>query len=69
MGMGIQPQVELGLTQEEGYGTVLVVQWLRLQVPTVGGPGLVPGQGTRSHMPQLRVYVPQQRLKIPRVHS
>ena len=31
-----------------------MVQWLRLQAPNAGGPGLIPGQGTRSHMPQLR---------------
>ncbi|TEA39746.1 hypothetical protein DBR06_SOUSAS31510016, partial [Sousa chinensis] len=28
----------------------LVVQWLRLCAPNAGGPGLIPGQGTRSHM-------------------
>ena len=39
-------------------GTSLVVQWLRLHTPNVGDPGPIPGQGTRSHMPQ-------QRLKIP----
>ena len=31
--------------------------------PNVGGPGSIPGQGTRPHMPQLRVCMPQ--LKIP----
>ncbi|TEA35949.1 hypothetical protein DBR06_SOUSAS810057, partial [Sousa chinensis] len=30
----------------------LVVQGLRLHVPSAGGPGLNPGQGTRSHMLQ-----------------
>ena len=29
-------------------GTSLVVQWL--SAPIAGGPGLIPGQGTRSHM-------------------
>ena len=29
------------------------VQWLRLLAPSAGDPGN-PGQGTRSHMPQLR---------------
>ena len=29
-------------------------QWLRLLTPHVEGPGLVPGQGIRSHMLQLR---------------
>ncbi|TEA35186.1 hypothetical protein DBR06_SOUSAS2810050, partial [Sousa chinensis] len=41
----------------------LVVQWLRLHAPNVGGPSLIPGQGTRSHMhaatknsvPQLKI--------------
>ena len=33
------------------WGTSLVVQWLRLRAPNAGGPGLIPGQGTRSHMP------------------
>ncbi|TEA23326.1 hypothetical protein DBR06_SOUSAS10410006, partial [Sousa chinensis] len=37
----------------------LVVQWLRLHAPNAGGPGLIPGQGTRSHMPQLRVCLSQ----------
>ena len=30
--------------------TSLVVQWLRLCAPNAGGPGSIPGQGTRSHM-------------------
>ena len=34
-------------------GTSLVVQWLRLRTPNSGGPGSIPGQGTRSCMPQL----------------
>ena len=29
--------------------------------PNAGGLGLIPGQGTRSHMPQLRVRMPQLR--------
>ena len=36
-------------------GTSVVVQWLRLCSPSVGGSGLIPGQGTRSHMPQLKI--------------
>ena len=38
-------------------GTCLVVQWLRLCTPTVGvrvGACSIPGQGTMSHMPQLK---------------
>ncbi|TEA37350.1 hypothetical protein DBR06_SOUSAS1910041, partial [Sousa chinensis] len=41
----------------------LVVQWLRLCAPNAGGLGSIPGQGTRSHMPQLRACTSQ--LKIP----
>ena len=33
----------------------LVVQWLRLHVPSARDPGSIPGHGTRSHMLQLRV--------------
>ena len=32
-----------------------VVQWPRLHDPNAGGPGSIPGQGTRSHRLQLRV--------------
>ena len=35
--------------------TSLVVQWLRLHDPIAGGPGSIPGQGTRSHVPQLKI--------------
>ena len=42
-------------------GTSLVVQWLRLRAPNAGGLGSIPGQGTRSHMLQLRVHMPQLR--------
>ena len=33
--------------------TSLVVQLLRLCALSAGGPGLIPGQGARSHMLQL----------------
>ena len=29
------------------FGTFLVVQWLRLCSPSAGGPGSIPGQGTK----------------------
>ena len=32
-----------------------MVQWLRLQAPNAGGLGLIPGQRTRSRMPQPRL--------------
>ena len=53
-----------GVGQEMGSGRFLMVQWLRLYGLNAGGPGLITGQGTRSHMSQLRVCVLQQRLKI-----
>ena len=31
-----------------------MVQRLKLRAPSAGGPGSIPGQGTRSHMLQLR---------------
>ena len=36
--------------------TSLVVQWLRLCVLNAGCQGFIPGQGTRSHMLQLRIH-------------
>ena len=34
------------------YGTSLVVEWLRLHTPKAGSLSSIPGQGTRSRMPQ-----------------
>ena len=48
---------------QEYLGAFLAVQWLRLHAPNAGGWGSIPGQGTRSHMLQLRVCILQ--LKIP----
>ena len=31
-----------------------MVQWLRLHIPSAGGPGSIPDQGNRSHLLQLR---------------
>ena len=36
-------------------GAFLVVQWLKLHALNAGDLCSVPSQGTRSHMPQLRV--------------
>ena len=47
---------------EVEVGTSLVVQRLRLCAPSAGVRNPIPGQGARSHMPQLRVCVLQ--LKI-----
>ena len=42
-----------------------MVQWLRLCIPNAEGLGSIPDQGTRSHMPQLRVHMAQLKKKIP----
>ena len=39
-----------------------MIQWLRLRAPNPGGLSSIPGQGTRSHLLQLRVRVPQLRI-------
>ena len=39
-----------------------MVQGLRLHAPNAGGPGSIPGWGTRSHMPKLRVCMPPLRV-------
>ena len=57
---GLQEAVERGkliysYENTELLGTFLVVQWLRRCSPSAGGLGVIPGQGTRSHRPQLRV--------------
>ena len=46
-------------------GTSLLVQWLKLHAVNEGGPGSTPGQRTRSHLLQLKIRIPQWRLKIP----
>ena len=51
------------LLPKGNFRTSLVVQWLRLCAPSAGAAGSIPGQGTRPHMRQLRVYTPQ--LTIP----
>ena len=43
----------LGLQGDSG-GTSVMVQWPRLRSHNAGGLGSIPGQGTRSHMLQLR---------------
>ena len=45
---GISSEKSCG--EETCSGTSLVAQWLRLHAPNAGGPGSIPGQGTRSNM-------------------
>ena len=56
MGLGIR----ITTVQFKILGTSVVVQWLRLHALNEQDPGSIPGQGTRSHMPQLRVLMAQQ---------
>ena len=60
-----QPACLLGEASIKNHymGTSLVVWWLRLWAPNAGCPSSIPGQGTRSHKPQLRVWMLS--LKIP----
>ena len=51
----MKSKIQVGLPCDQG---------LRLHAPNAGGQGLIPGQGTSSHMLQLRVCM--QELKIPR---
>ena len=50
-------------------GISLVVQWLRVHAPKAGGLALIPGQGTRSHLPQLRILHAAMKIKDPVSHS
>ena len=45
--------------KNQWFWTSLVVQWLRLWAPNVEVQGLIPGPGTRPHMPQLRAHMLQ----------
>ena len=51
--LGIYP--DKTIIQKIHAGTSLVVQWVRLHAPNTGDPGLIPGRGTRSRMPQQRI--------------
>ena len=46
-------------------GTSLMAQWLKRHAPSVGGPGLIPGQGTRYHMQQQRSKILHTSIKTP----
>ena len=60
------------MVESLAQGTSLVVQWLRLCTPNAGDLGSTPGRGTRSHIPQLSVRMPQlkmlqQRFRVPQL--
>ena len=49
--------------------TCPVVHLLRLRAPNAGGPGLIPGQRTRSHMPQLKIPHAVMTIEDPACHN
>ena len=49
-----QDNKSLSIKPSQG-GTSLVAQWSRLCAPNAGGPGSVPGQGTKSHTRQQKL--------------
>ena len=52
--------VRVVIYNQRGGGTSLVVQWLPRCTSNAGDPGSIPGQGTRSHMLQVKSsHVPQ----------
>ena len=55
LGNKSKPKPEAKLSKMKGSSEdngLQLNQWLRFHAPCAGGPGSVPGQGTRSHMPQ-----------------
>ena len=42
-----------------------MVQWLRLHAPNAGDTGSIPGKGTKSHMPQLKISRGARKIKDP----
>ena len=46
-----------------------MVQWLRLQATHAGGLGLIPGQGTRSHMLQLKILPAQTKTQHSQINK
>ena len=45
------------ISSKAGFRTLLVAQCLRLRAPNAGGPGSIPSQGTRSHVPHLKTHL------------
>ena len=62
-------EVEGNMAIEVSEGTSLVVQWLRLCAPVSGGLGSIPGQGTRSHVLQLKILHAAVKIQNPQFHS
>jgi len=54
------------LVRVNDAGLFPVVPGLRLCTPKAGGPGSIPGQGTRFHMPQLKILHAAVKIKDPK---
>ena len=54
------------LVRVNDVGLFPMVQGLRLCTLKAGGPGLIPGQGTRFHMPQLMILHATVKIKDPK---
>ena len=46
--------VDIIMSKTNDAGASLVPHWLRMRAPNAGGLGLIPGQGTRARMLQLK---------------
>ena len=69
MGLQLKKGREKFLLNFNDRETSLVVQWVRLRIPNAGGPGSIPGQGARSHIPQLRVCILQLKIEDAACHN
>ena len=47
----------------------VVVHWLGLQAPNAEGPSSIPDQGTRSHVPQLKIPHAAMKMEDPVCHN
>ena len=66
-GWNVSSTVKRHRVQNHKRGTSLVVQWLRPCASNAGGLGSIPGQGTYSHMLQLKI--PQAATKTEILHA
>ena len=55
---GVPKKISVG-EKKRIPGTSLVAEWLRLQASNGRGSGSIPGKGTRYHITQLSVHMPQ----------
>ena len=66
---GAETCIIWGTLKKEKIGTSLMVQWLRRQAPIAKGLGLIPSQGTRSYILQLKIPHEATEIKDPACHN